>query len=99
MLDHAREALDMIHGKSRKELDNERILQLALVRLVEIIGEAASKVTPEYRSKHPEVPWREIVVTRNTLIQDYDMVDLDILWNTVHEDLPSLIQKLQNILE
>jgi uncharacterized protein with HEPN domain len=98
MLDHAREAVDLIQGKTRKDLDDERLLQLGLVRLVEIIGEAASRVSQEERGKHSEILWEDVVGMRHKLIHGYDRVDLDILWDTVTEDLPRLIEQLEKIL-
>ena len=58
MLDHSREAVEMTRGRTRADLDRDRLLNLALVQLVEVIGEAASRVPEEFRSRHPQVPWR-----------------------------------------
>ena len=80
MLDHAREAVTLAQGKGRADLDDDRLLELALVRLLEVIGEAASRVSGEDRARYPEVPWPQIVSLRNRLIHGYDAVDLDILW-------------------
>lgn len=98
MLDHAREAVAMITGNKREDLKNERVLELALIRLIEIIGEAAKRVSPQGKAEFPFIPWREVVGMRNRLIHGYDSVDLDILWDTVEDDLPPLIEKLERIL-
>ena len=98
MPDHAREAVAMIKGKERLDLDRDRMLELSLVRLVEIIGEAAARVRPESREKYPSIPWLQIVGIRNRLVHGYDAVDLDILWNTIIDDLPPLIAELEKIL-
>ena len=98
MLDHAMEALAMVQGKSRSDLDNDRMLELSLVRLVEIIGEAAARVETESREEHPSVPWLQIVGMRNRLVHGYDAVDLDVLWDTIVDDLPPLISELKKIL-
>ena len=98
MLDHGREAVAMIKGKERLDLDRDRMLELSLVRLVEIIGEAAARVRPESREKYPSIPWLQIVGIRNRLVHGYDAVDLDILWNTIIDDLPPLIAELEKIL-
>lgn len=99
MLDHAREALDMTAGKSQAQLGRDRMLELALVRLTEIIGEAASKVSEKTKSKYPEIPWREMIGMRNRLIHGYDTVDLKVLWNTIVVDLPPLIAHLENAVD
>jgi uncharacterized protein with HEPN domain len=94
----AREAMDLIHGKERADLDRERLLNLALVRLLEIIGEAATRVSLELRARHPEVPWPLIVGLRNRLIHGYDTVNFDILWAILTQDLAPLVTALDAIL-
>jgi uncharacterized protein with HEPN domain len=98
MLNHSREAVTLVQGKRRADLDSERILNLALVRLIEIVGEAANRVSAETRSGHPEIPWQEIMSMRNRLIHGYDAVDMDILWQTLQQDLPPLITALERIV-
>ena len=68
-------------------------------RLLEIVGEAASRVPAEERTRHPDIPWPEIVGLRNRLIHGYDSVDFDILWQIVTHDLPPLIAALEKALE
>ena len=75
------------------------MLELALVRLIEIIGEAAARVSPEGQREYPSIPWPKIIGMRNRLIHGYDEVDLDVLWDTIEFDLPPLITTLQQILE
>jgi uncharacterized protein with HEPN domain len=99
MLDHAREAVEMTRTRARADLDADRLLNLALVRLVEIIGEAASRVPEEFRACYPEVPWGQAVGMRNRLIHGYDAVNFDILWMIVTKDLPPLIGQLQAIVD
>ncbi len=99
MLQHAREAVELARGKTRQDLEVDRLLQLALTRLVEVVGEAAARVSSERQAQHPEIPWRIIAGTRNRLIHGYDVVDLDVLWDTVAYDLPPLIAKLESILK
>ncbi|HYH86818.1 MAG TPA: HepT-like ribonuclease domain-containing protein [Pyrinomonadaceae bacterium] len=98
MLDHAREATSFARGKTRADLDTDRLLNLALTRLLEITGEAASRVAENVRARHPEIPWPQIVGLRNRLIHGYDSVDLDILWQIVTGDLPPLIASLESII-
>lgn len=98
MLDYAREAVEMAKGQMAKDLDKDRKLVLSLTHLVELIGEAASQVPQEVRAKYPNVPWPKIVSMRNRLIHGYDVVDYDILWDTIIEDLPLLITELERII-
>ncbi|MBI5014087.1 MAG: DUF86 domain-containing protein [Deltaproteobacteria bacterium] len=98
MLDHAREAVQLTAGRAREDLYQDRILSLALVRLLEIVGEAASRVPREECWQHPEIPWPEIVSLRNRLIHGYDEVDLDVLWGVLTQDLPPLVTVLERIL-
>jgi uncharacterized protein with HEPN domain len=98
MLDAANEALSFIQGKIRADLDKERMLVLSLIRELEIIGEAASKVSPETRSQTGAVPWQDITGMRNRLTHAYFDVDLDTVWSTVTKDLPVLKAELQKIL-
>lgn len=99
MLENAREAVAMIKGKERSDLDRERMLELSLIRLIAVVGEAATRVTDEGQAKYPSIPWRQVVGMRNRLIHGYDQVDLHILWDTIEEDLPPLITELEKILE
>ncbi len=98
MLDYSREAVALLQDKFRPDLDRDRVLQLALVRLIEIVGEAAGRVSDEVQSKHPSIPWPQIISMRNRLIHGYDFVDIDILWQTITEDLPVLVSELEKIL-
>jgi len=85
-------------GKDEGDLRNNRLLQLALVRLVEIIGEAAAGVPAEERERHHEIPWGDVIGMRNKLIHGYDTVDLGILWDTVTNELPGLIRAVESIV-
>jgi len=76
-------------------LGRDEKLTFALVRLLEIVGEAAKNISEETRQKHPQIPWREIAGTRNRLIHGYFDVDLDIIWQIMTYDLPSLISELE----
>ena len=98
MLDHGREAVDMVQGRSRGDLDTDRQFNLALVRLLEIVGEAASRMTAEDCVLYPDIPWPQIVGLRNRLIHGYDDVDLDILWQIIAQDLPPLTATLEKYL-
>ncbi len=97
MRGHVREALDIAKGKTREDFTQDRLLNLSLTRLLEILGEAANRVPPEVRAKHPDIPWPELVGLRNRLIHAYDDVDLEILWEIVTQDLPPLAATLERI--
>ena len=98
MLDAAEEAARFIAGASRADLDTNRMLAFALVRAIEIVGEAASRVSEETRSAYPDLPWRNMTRMRNRIIHAYFDIDLDRVWDTVTDDLPPLASRLRAIL-
>jgi len=98
MLDAAREALSFTTGRSRSDLDTNRMLVLSLVKDIEIVGEAASKVSMEARTENTNIPWLDIIDMRNHLIHAYFDVDLDIVWDTVTQDFPALLVELEKIV-
>ena len=98
MLDHAREAVEMAAGRSRPDLDADRMFALALVRLMEIVGEAGARPSAAFRERYPRVPWGAIIGLRNRLIHGYDVVDYDIVWRILEKDMPPLIAELSRIL-
>lgn len=98
MLEHAREAVAFAAKRNREDLDADRLLNLALVRLLEIVGEAAARVTTETRGQLPDVPWAEITGLRNRVVHGYDRVDFDVVWATVTSDLPPLVVQLEDFL-
>ena len=98
MLDHAREVLALVEGRTRADLHADRALNLQVVRLLEIIGEAAGGVPQDESLKHPGIPWARIVGLRNRLVHEYDAVDFDIVWKIVTEDVSLLVRELESIL-
>ena len=99
MLDAAREAVSFISGRTRKELNTDRQLVLSLVKDIEIVGEAASRITETTQTQTPEIPWPEVIAMRNRLVHAYFDINLDIVWKTVQDDLPMLIARLEQALE
>ena len=101
-LRHIREASEKIIAftsqASRATLTVDEKLALAVVRLIEVIGEAASKIGNETREEHSSIPWREMTGMRNRLIHAYEEVDLDIVWKIVVEDIPVLRFRIASIL-
>jgi uncharacterized protein with HEPN domain len=98
MLERAREAVAMVTGRSRADLDSDRILQLALTQLVKFVGEAADRVSKEGQMRYPEVPWHDAIAARNRVIHGYHSVDYNIVWRTVTEQFPLLIGSLERAL-
>ena len=98
MRDHAREAIELVRGRSQGDLEHDRVLSLALTRLVEIVGEAAGRVPSNERRKYPGIDWARIIGMRNRLIHEYGTVDLAVLWLTVKEDFPDLVTRIEKIL-
>ncbi|ARN56947.1 DUF86 domain-containing protein [Sedimentisphaera salicampi] len=98
MLESCKEAENLASNKNREDIFKERILELALTRLVEIIGEAATKISENTKMKYSKIQWKEIIGLRNRLFHGYDSVDLDILWDIIEFDLPVLVKELQKII-
>ena len=98
MLDYAQEAVAMARGYSRADLDTNRMLELALTRLVQIVGEAAWFVSDNFRAQHPQVPWSVIVGTRQKLTHGYDSTRTDEVWSIIQNDLLPLTAQLQAII-
>lgn len=97
MIDAAESAMRFIQGRSRADLDNDEMLRFALTRAIEIVGEAAGKVSVEARSASPQVPWAEVAGMRNRLVHAYFDVDPDILWRTAQQAIPELLAQLKAI--
>lgn len=90
----ATKAVAYSEGKHRADLDSDELLRLALTKLVEIVGEAAKHISPEPRAAQPNVPWVAAARMRDRLIHHYFDINLDILWQTVTEELPGLLAAL-----
>jgi uncharacterized protein with HEPN domain len=97
--DHALEAVELLESKSLDDLREDRVLQLALVQLIEIVGEAANRVPSTIRHENPDIPWRVAAETRNKLIHGYDVIEYSIVYDTVKNDLPPMVAKLGAIIE
>jgi len=99
MRDAAQRALELGQGKNLSSLPPEDTTALAVVRLLEILGEAARGLSQELKERYPEVPWREIADTRNRLIHEYFDVDMEVVGAIVEQDLPHLLTRSEQILE
>jgi uncharacterized protein with HEPN domain len=98
MRDAAASALEIAAGHQRTDLTGNTMLAMALTRCLEILGEAASRVSPETRVRFSAIPFAKMVSMRNRLIHAYFDVDLDIVWTTVTEDLPAVLPALEAAL-
>jgi uncharacterized protein with HEPN domain len=96
--DDAEKATQYVEGVRRDDFDRNEILQLALVHLIQTLGEAARRVSVGFRQAHPEIPWAAIVGMRHRVVHDYLHVDLEIVWRVATEDLPLLIAQLRKTL-
>ncbi|MCI0622045.1 MAG: DUF86 domain-containing protein [Acidobacteria bacterium] len=99
MIEAMEAALGFVAGRQRADLDSDPMLLFALVRAIEVVGEAATKVSEEFRSKAPDIPWGPIVSMRNRLIHAYFDIDRDILWKTAIDELPTLLPRLQALIK
>ena len=98
MMVYAEEAIQVLGDKSRDALNADRMMQLALQRLVEIVGEAARRTSPDTQQRHPEIPWPQIVGMRNQVVYGFDAIDLNIMWDAIKNDLPPLVEQLEAIV-
>lgn len=97
MLDAASEAISFLEGQEFDEFSDNRMLALAVVKELEIVGEAAGRVTEDFRRAHPEIAWNGVIGMRHRLVHGYFEVDFNLVWDTVHDDLPHLISCLEEL--
>jgi uncharacterized protein with HEPN domain len=95
ILQASRIALSFVSGKTKDDFVRDIQCHYAVVRAIEIIGEAANRVSDKFKDAHSQLPWRDMVTMRNRMIHVYDDVDLDVVWDTVHRDLPELIRLIE----
>jgi len=99
IVDAVEAARQFAEGRTRRDLDTDLMMFFALVRAVEIVGEAAARLSEEARRTIPDVPWPHVVGMRNRLVHAYFEIDRDILWTTVTEALPPLAARLRRVLD
>ncbi len=85
--------------RGKRRFDKEEGIQNSVIYYLQIVGEAASVIPQEFRNSHPEIPWRQMISTRNRLIHHYDGIDLDVVWETATTNIPELEQKIAAILK
>ncbi len=98
MLDSTKAILIFAKGKHKTSLNKDRLFRSAVLRELEIIGEAATRISDESKKKYPHLPWKELIGLRNRLIHAYFDVDHDIIWKTIQEYLPSFLQSLEDVI-
>ncbi len=98
ILESAKIALGYVAGMSWDDFYASQRDQDAVLRRIEIIGEAARRVSDETQAEFPDIPWREMTSMRNLIIHEYDIVDLGQVWDTVRKNLPPLIEKLSKLV-
>ncbi len=98
MLLAARKARQFTANVDGDRFRTDEVLQNAVLRLIQIIGEAARKVSPEFRGLHPEIPWQEIVGMRHLLVHEYFRIIPEKIWEVVERDLPSLISMIEPLV-
>lgn len=99
MIDVAEDALRFVSGRTPADLTTDRMLSFAVVRAVEIIGEAASKVSAEARKVHGDIPWEAIIGMRHRLGHAYFDINQDVVWVAVTEEIPDLLPRLRALIE
>ena len=99
MPDAAQLAQEFVQKRERADLENDRLFQLALVKTVELIGESASQITDQLKAEHSEIPWRDMIDMRHILVHNDWRVELDVVWDTIKNDIPVLIVQLQQLIE
>ncbi len=97
MIDATLEALSFVEGITEESFSKDRMIILSVIKDIEIIGEAASKMSEETKIKNPDIPWKDIIGMRNKLIHGYFEVDIKLVWNTTKNNLPSLLKALKYI--
>jgi uncharacterized protein with HEPN domain len=98
LLLHAKEARELAAGRDEDQLVADREFQLALIKLIEIVGEAAARLSQSARARMPQIPWPEVIAMRHRLVHDYFRIDLEVLWAVVQTDLAPLIAAVEPLI-
>lgn len=98
MLDAAQEAVTFLKGRTRTDLQTDRMLALSVIKDIEIMGEAATLVSPATRAFLPQFPWDHVTSIRRKLVQNYSEIDFEMAWITVQQDLPKMIEFVESLI-
>lgn len=98
MLESSRQVLEFTRGMTLADYSENRLVQLAVERAIQIIGEAANRISPELRAAHAEIPWRKIVAQRNVLVHEYGDIEHLLIWDLVTDHLPQLVEHLEALV-
>jgi len=95
----ARKALEFVEGVGYDDFVADDKTVYAVIRALEIVGEATNKIPQEVRDRYPQIPWRSMAGIRDKLVHDYVNVSLEVVWNTLTEDLPSLLPMIEHVID
>ena len=98
MLETARAIVVKTSGISRWRFDDDENLRLAVVHLIQTVGESARRVSPGFQQTHPEIPWSKIIAMRHKVVHDYLEIDYEIVWRAATKSMPPLIVELEKLL-
>lgn len=98
MVDAAQEAVTFMNGRTRADLQSDRMLALSATKDIEILGEAAARVSSATRALLPQFPWDRAISMRNRLVHGYFKIDFEVVWGTVHQDLPLMIEFIESLI-
>jgi uncharacterized protein with HEPN domain len=98
MLDTVRRIRGMVRGRARADFEADDVRQLAILHLIQVLGEAASRLSAVFREAHPEIPWSRMIGMRNRLVHGYDEVDPDVVWRVAVDDVEPLLAALERIV-
>ncbi len=88
-----------LEGVDKEQFDGSSLIQSAVIRQIEIIGEAVKRLSPSFRAAHTDIPWRQMAGMRDHLIHAYDHVDIDEVWNAAQSDIPAIISRIAPLIQ